>query len=241
MDQLLQTLSDSKYCVVFTGAGISTLSGIRDFRGENGLYNDKDSEKIFDISWFDRDPSYYYDWARNFIYNIDERKPNIVHEQIVKLEQKGIVKSVITQNIDLLHQKAGSSEVIEIHGTPLTHTCRSCGNSVSFDIIVELLSSAEIPVCSKCGGILKPDITFFDESLPEKALRKAMEESEKADLMLVLGTSLWVYPAAGLPARTLDSGGDIIIINNMKTPLDSMAKLLYRDLEEVFTFISSSL
>ncbi|MBI9100779.1 MAG: NAD-dependent protein deacylase [Spirochaetales bacterium] len=241
MERLIETLRKAEYCVVFTGAGVSTLSGIQDFRGKDGLYKEKDSDKLFDINWFDRDPSYYYDWARGAIYNLSEREPNIIHKQIARMEKEGVVKSVITQNIDLLHQKGGSKDVIEIHGTPLTHSCRSCGRKTTFEKIVDQLKTKNIPKCKKCGGIMKPDITFFGESLPPKALQKAIEESRKADLMIILGTSLWVQPAAGIPINTLQAGGQIIIANNMKTPLDDQALLLYQDLEELFIYINENL
>jgi len=243
MKELLSLLKQSSYTVAFTGAGVSTLAGISDFRGRNGLYNRKDidAEKIFDISYFRQDPSYFYIKSRDFIYNLSEKTPALVHTELARLENLGIIKAVITQNIDLLHQKAGSKRVIELHGSPSIHHCLSCGKSYGFEIIAKLVREEEIPRCEKCGGIIKPDITFFGEMLPMKAFEEALEESSKAGLMLVLGSSLTVYPAASIPVNTLSHGGDLVIVNDMETPLDGKAHLRYRDLEEVFAFINKEL
>jgi NAD-dependent deacetylase len=235
IDKLFTLIKEAKHLVAMTGAGVSTLSGIRDFRGKNGLYNDMDAEKIFDIDYFMRDPSFYYAQAGSFIYNIDEKEASIVHLVLGELEQRGFLKALITQNIDLLHQKGGSKNVIEIHGSPKIHYCLHCpGIRVSFEEAVDVVRRGEMPKCPKCGRVLKPAITFFGESLPSDALREAVSESQRADLMLVLGTSLTVQPAASMPNYTLRSAGEIVIINNMPTPLDSRAALHFDDLGEVF-------
>ncbi len=241
MEKLLSYLRNSNYCVVFTGAGISTLSGIRDFRGKNGLYRDEDADKIFDIKWFKKEPEFYYTRAREFIYNLNDKEPNIIHRQISRLEKLGIVKSVITQNIDLLHQMSGSRNVLEIHGSPATHTCRKCHKKFDFEKVVKMLDKMKIPLCDRCSGVIKPDITFFGEQLPDEAFKRAAEESRRADLMMILGTSLLVQPASDLPLETLRSGGKIIIINDMSTPLDSRAVALYSDLEQIFQYIKANL
>jgi len=233
--ELFEKIKSSKYCTALTGAGVSTLSGIRDFRGKNGLYNDFDAEKIFDINYFEEDPSFYYKASKELIYNIDEKSPSIVHCVLAELEKRGFLKALITQNIDLLHTKAGSSRVIEIHGSPKTHYCLRCaGVRMSFDEAAAIVRSGGLPKCPKCGRVLKPAITFFGESLPIDALREATGEAQKSDLMLVLGTSLTVYPAASMPQYTLSQGGEIVIVNNMATPLDGRAVLHYEDLGEVF-------
>ena len=221
--------------VALTGAGVSTLSGIRDFRGKNGLYNEMDAEKIFSMDYFLQDPSFYYSKAGSFIYNIDEKEASIVHTVLGELEQKGLLKALITQNIDLLHQKGGSKNVIEIHGSPTVHYCLNCsGINMSFDEAAAIVRGGGLPKCPKCGKVLKPAITFFGESLPVTALQQAISESQKADLMLVLGTSLTVYPAASMPEYTLRNGGKLVIVNNMSTPLDRNAVLHFDDLGEVF-------
>jgi len=235
INKLFSLIQNAEHLVALTGAGVSTLSGIRDFRGKNGLYNEMDAEKIFDIEYFEKDPSLYYSQAGSFIYNIDEKAPSIVHLVLGELERKGYLKALITQNIDLLHQKGGSKNVIEIHGSPRMHYCLRCaGVRVSFEEAAVIVRGGEMPKCPKCGRVLKPAITFFGESLPADALTQAVRESQKADLMLVLGTSLTVQPASSMPRYTLDSGGKIVIVNNMPTPLDNTALFHFDDLATVF-------
>jgi len=236
---LYQRITAAQHLVALTGAGISTLSGIRDFRGKNGLYNDPknlpDAEKMFNIDYFVQDPSLFYAKAGSFIYNIDEKEPSVVHTVLGELEQRGILKAVITQNIDMLHQKGGSKRVIEVHGSAQTHYCLRCaGVRMGFAEAAAIVREGKMPLCPKCGKVLKPAITFFGEALPVDALQQATHESQDADLMLVLGTSLTVHPAAGLPNYTLRSGGDIIIVNDMPTPLDRYALMRFDDLASVF-------
>jgi NAD-dependent deacetylase len=234
-EKLFDKITGAKYCTAFTGAGISTLSGIRDFRGKDGLNNDEDAEKIFDLGYFEKDPSFYYRASASFIYNIDEKDPSVVHRVLAKMEGRGLLRALITQNIDLLHKKAGSGRVIEIHGSPEVHYCLRCaGVRMPFEEAAAIVRASRIPLCPKCGRALKPAITFFGESLPANALREAAEEAQKSDLMLVLGTSLTVYPAASIPRYTLMQGGEIVIVNNMDTPLDGQAALHFDDLGEVF-------
>jgi NAD-dependent deacetylase len=259
--ELFELVRGAKTCAALTGAGVSTLSGIRDFRGKNGLYQEMDAEKIFDIDYFNRDPSFYYNQSRDFIYNLKEKEASIVHLTLGRLEERGLLQGVITQNIDLLHQKGGSRRVIEIHGSPSVHYCRHCSNLarvedlaaskpegdlgspdlLAFDAVAEIVSRGELPKCGKCGAVLKPAITFFGESLPARALRDAEILARKADLLLVLGTSLTVHPAAAVPEITLQAGGRIVIVNNMATPLDNRAEMTFDDLETVFAGINERL
>lgn len=236
MDRLKHLIGNACYCVAFTGAGISTLAGIRDFRGKNGIYksNDFDADKIFSLSYFIKDPAYFYTHARNFIYDLESKEPGIVHTELARLEKIGKIKSIITQNIDMLHQKAGSKNVIEIHGSPAMHHCLECYRPYSYADIVRKLTHDEIPYCENCGGLIKPDIIFFEENLDETAINRAIAEASKADLLLVLGSSLVVQPAASLPSYTRQNGGKIIIVNDAVTPLDYMAEIRYSDLEMVF-------
>jgi len=235
IDKLFSLIGEAKHLTALTGAGVSTLSGIRDFRGKNGLYNEMDAEKIFSLDYFEKDPSFYYDHAGSFIYNIDEKEASIVHIVLGELEKRGFLKVLITQNIDLLHQKGGSKNVIEIHGSPKVHYCLRCsGVRVSFEDVAAVVREGKKPLCPKCGRVLKPAITFFGEGLPADALREAVSESQKSDLMLVLGTSLTVFPAASMPEYTLRCGGKIVIVNNMPTPLDRRAELHFDDLGTVF-------
>jgi NAD-dependent deacetylase len=252
-EELGALIKDAAYCVALSGAGVSTLSGIRDFRGKNGLYKEMDAEKIFNIDYFYRDPSFYYSHAKDFIYNLEEKQPSVVHTVLGALEAKGLVKSVITQNIDLLHTKGGSRQVIEIHGSPQVHYCPDCqsasaaeeaalggseaitaGGFMGFEEAAAAVQKGAMPRCPSCGKVLKPAITFFGESLPVKALAAAEAAAQKADLMLVLGTSLTVFPAAGLPQLTLRGGGKIVIVNEMETPLDRYAHMRFSDLAVVF-------
>lgn len=258
IERLFSLLRGAKYCTVLSGAGVSTLSGIRDFRGKNGLYREMDAEKIFDVNYFFRDPSFYYSNAKNFIYDLEEKKPSVVHLVLADLERRGMVKSLITQNIDLLHARGGSKKVIEIHGSPEAHYCPACQSSaaageavlagkvaergfMTFEEAAAVVQKDGIPRCPSCGGALKPAITFFGENLPAAALAAAEAEARKADLMLVLGTSLTVFPAAALPRLTLGGGGSVVIVNNMETPLDSCAALRFDDLGIVFEGIKSIL
>ena len=235
---LRQLIADSRHCVAFTGAGVSTLSGIRDFRGKNGLYKTADADRMFDIDVFNQDPSVYYRMAKDFIYNLNEKEPSIVHTVLANLEKEGRLKAVITQNIDLLHQKGGSKNVLEVHGSPSIHRCRVCGKTETFDAVAQTVSQGEIPRCPKCGVALKPDIVFFGEQLPERTIAEAIREAEEADLMLVLGSSLVVYPAAELPAMTARAGGSLVIVNDQPTYLDNQAQLRFDDLASVFSSLA---
>ena len=217
---------------VFTGAGVSTLCGISDFRGPQGLYKQPDAERIFDIEWFRRDPAIYYRGCVELVYGLRRFMPGPAHEAVTRLEQAGVVKGVITQNIDMLHQKAGTRTVYEIHGSPLLHHCIGCGCEKSFEAICAMLETAEVARCEQCGEAYKPDITFFGEMLPEAAFDGAVTLAQQADLMLVLGSSLTVQPAASLPSMTLRAGGEVVIVNAQPTPLDRFAALTYPDLAE---------
>jgi NAD-dependent deacetylase len=242
MKRLWELINNSDYCIAFTGAGVSTFSGIKDFRGKNGVYRQEkiDADKIFSLEYFKQDPSYYYLNTKNFIYDVETKEPGLVHSVLAELELKGLLKTVITQNIDMLHQKAGSKHVIEVHGTPAEHYCMNCGKTFSYREIAEQVQRDIVPVCF-CGGSIKPRITFFGEMLDEDALTSAFEEASKADLTIVLGSTLIVQPAASIPAITLRNGGDIVIVNDMPTPLDSKARLIYHDLGEVFNFLAGEL
>jgi NAD-dependent deacetylase len=158
---------------------------------------------------------------------------------LAELERRSFLKSVITQNIDMLHQKAGSKKVIEVHGSPRMHYCLRCaGIRVGYAEAAALVTAGDMPRCPKCGRVLKPAITFYGESLPLDARREAEGEAQDADLMLILGSSLTVLPAAAIPRTTLQRGGKLVIVNDMKTPLDDDATMRFWDLEEVFTEIT---
>lgn len=235
MKRLMDALRASRSTAVLTGAGVSTLSGIPDFRGPQGLYKQKDAERIFDIDWFDRDPSIYYRGCRELVYGLSKYQPSEVHIALKHLEDLGLLSGIATQNIDMLHQRAGSSHVYEVHGSPMQHHCRDCGRAASFDEVCAMLAGHEpgfVARCPVCGGAYKPDITFFGEALPEEAFRKAQELALNAEVMLVLGTSLTVFPAAGLPRLALQRGAKLFIVNAAPTTLDEYATACYSDLRE---------
>lgn len=238
IDALKTLISKSRNIVVFTGAGVSTLSGIRDFRGPEGLYksnwNGLAVEDILSIDYFVRDPSTFYRWAKGFIYQLDNYTPNIVHIVLGRMAQKGIIKGVYTQNIDLLHQKGGVQQVWELHGSPALHHCLSCGKTYSYSNIARIVQSDAVPYCENCGGIIKPDIVFYGEQLDHKLLNNAYQDMAEANLVLVLGSSLTVQPAAGLPMAAYYHGGKLVIVNADETPLDRFACLRFQDLKDVF-------
>jgi len=236
-EELKDLLAHSKHTVAFTGAGISTLSGIRDFRGKNGVYlqpwHGKPVEEILSLDCFLAEPELFYGWAKEFIYRLEEFRPAAVHRALASLEAHGMLRAVYTQNIDLLHQKAGSKTVYEVHGSPAHHRCLKCGKRFDYAEIAPRVLADEIPHCS-CGGLIKPDIVFYGENLDEALLERAFAELGQAELLLVLGSSLSVQPAASLPLATLRGGGNIVIVNAQPTPLDRYAKLRFDDLLPVF-------
>jgi len=231
---LLDLIKSKKHCVAFTGAGVSTASGIPDFRGPGGLYSKPGFDSLFDLDKFWRDPAAYYASSVDFTYNLRDMKPCVVHRVLARMEELGLLRSVITQNIDMLHQRAGSKRVYELHGSPAIHVCRACGFEMGFDEAAAIVKAGGVPTCPKCAQPLKPAIVFFGEKLPKAAWNGAEAETERADLMLVLGTSLAVYPAAYLPERCRESGADIVIVNAQATHMDAFATLRFTDLVELF-------
>ncbi len=236
---MIELLQQAKQITVFTGAGVSTLSGIRDFRGTGGFYTTKwhglQVEDLLSLRLFHEDPSLFYSWAREFLYRLKDFTPSIVHTVLAKMEQRGMIRGVYTQNIDQLHQKGGSSHVWEIHGSPEWHTCLSCRHKEHYLAVVDTVMAHNVPQCEKCGGILKPDIVFYGEQLDGKLLDRAYRDMASADVVMVLGSSLTVQPAASLPMATYYHGGKIVIVNSQETPLDKYAKVRLYDLQETFT------
>ena len=247
MEQKLDTLSEwlesSRRTFAFTGAGISTLSGIRDFRGKNGVYLEPwkgySVEEILSLDCFRAQPELFYRWAEEFIYRLDDFHPAAVHRVLAHLEARGKLAGVYTQNIDLLHQKAGSKKVYELHGSPALHHCLRCQKCFSYSEIAPRVMAGEVPHCS-CGGVIKPDIVFYGENLDGDLLDQAFRDLQGADLLLVLGSSLTVHPAADLPMCTYYGGGRIVIVNAQPTPLDRYAALRFDDLEQVFSALENS-
>ncbi len=237
-DLLIEWLQTSRRTVVFTGAGVSTLSGLPDFRGEHGLFKQIDGARVFDIGEFLRDPVFFYTHGAGLVYGLADAEPSLVHRQCARLEAAGLVEAVITQNIDMLHQRAGSRRVIELHGSPARHACLFCGEAQPFDWVRQTVARGEVPRCPDCEGLVKPDIVFFGEMLPQAALEEAWELASTAELMLALGSSLQVQPAATLPLLTARAGGRLVIINREPTPLDDLADLRLDDLAAAFEAIA---
>jgi len=233
--KLYELIINAKNCVILTGAGISTLSGIRDFRSEDGLYSEYNVEEIFNIGYFMLDPTMFWQYAKNF--DISKYEPNVVHNVITKLQQKGLVKQIITQNIDRLHQKSGSADILEAHGSFDNYYCTRCSQIPVFTndsaFIMSIVNNDLTPVCSSCGGLIKPGITFFGECMPE-SFTQITEVINNCDLLICLGTSLEVFPIANLPGVVLENKGKIVIVNKQKTRYDRYATVKLDDLKSTF-------
>jgi len=224
-DTLKQWVQESSKIVFFGGAGVSTESGIPDFRSVDGLYNQKydyPPEKILSRTFFRRMPEVFYRFHREKILFTDAQ-PNPAHLTLARWEQEGRLLAVVTQNIDGLHQKAGSKRVYELHGSIHRNYCRECGKNYSAEFIKQ---GEGVPHCT-CGGVIKPDVVLYEEPLDQEVLQGAIQAIEEADLMIIGGTSLNVYPAAGLIDRYM--GKRLVLINKSPTPRDDLADLIIRD------------
>ena len=224
-EQLKQWIDESKNIVFFGGAGVSTESNIPDFRSVDGLYNqeyDYPPETILSHSFYLRNTDEFYRFYRNKML-FPDAEPNNAHKALAHLEQMGKLKAVITQNIDGLHQKAGSKEVYELHGSVLRNYCSHCHAFYSLD---DILAATGVPHCH-CGGIIKPDVVLYEEGLDSYVLERAISYIRNADMLIIGGTSLAVYPAAGL----IDyyEGNKLVLINRDKTTRDSQANLIIHD------------
>jgi NAD-dependent deacetylase len=220
--QLAQLVRENQPCVVLTGAGVSTESGIPDFRSADGIWAQYDPMEYATIDAFRRDPAKVWDFYSKRLGVLAEAQPNAAHLALAELERRGLVEAVITQNVDRLHQAAGSQEVVEVHGSIRTSSCLDCGHREEFERVVELLP---VPACERCGAVLKPDVVMFGELMPEAELDRAFELARRAALLLVVGSSLEVYPVAGLPEEALASGAKLAIVNKGSTPYDRRADL----------------
>jgi len=220
VERLAELMASRSPCVVLTGAGISTESGIPDFRSASGVWAQYSPMEYATIDAFLADPVKVWDFYGKRFGLLATAEPNDGHRALAELEELGWVQAVITQNVDLLHERAGSRALVEVHGSIRTSSCLSCGTAVAFDDVLALLPA---PPCPNCGRILKPDVVMFGELLPEAAIARATELASHAQLLLVVGSSLEVYPAAGLPLETLASGGSLAIVNRGGTPFDARA------------------
>ena len=231
IETFIKWVEESENIVFFGGSGVSTESGIPDFRSVDGLYNQKydyPPETILSHSFYVRKPEEFFKFYREKMIFTDA-KPSITHSKLSELEKKGKLKGVITQNIDGLHQKAGNKHVVELHGSVLRNYCEKCG---CFYGLQYILNSDNIPIC-KCGGKVKPDVVLYEEGLNSDNISEAVRLIREADVLIVGGTSLGVYPAAGL----IDyyNGNKLILVNKTPTPYDKRANLLIHDgLGDVF-------
>ncbi len=225
-EDLAAALAASEYAVVLTGAGISTESGIPDFRSPGGVWEKFDPMEVGSLSTFISEPERFWSFHRPRIDMLADVQPNPAHLAVAELERRGIVRAVVTQNIDRLHAKAGS-DPIEVHGALDRGLCLRCGADVSLDELVARADAAEdgVPRCSSCGFQMKSGVVLFGEPLPAAAIEAAYAEAARADLMLVIGSSLLVAPVSQLPGIVLDNGGTLAILTESETPYDGAAQV----------------
>lgn len=234
-----RALRESRCTVTLTGAGVSTAAGIPDFRGPQGLYVTRryDPEAVFDITAFRRNPAPFYEFTRDFLAALDELEPTFTHVLLAQLETAGLLDTLITQNVDPLHQRAGSRHVVSIHGDYWTSHCMHCGRSFTLDEVQALLATSEVPHCS-CGGVIKPDVVFFGE--PVHQLESAAAAVSRSELLLVLGSSLTVYPAAFLPQY---AGGTVVVVNRGPAAVSRShrVRVVEEDLDTYFREVAAHL
>ena len=218
--RLAELIRERQPCVVLTGAGVSTESGIPDFRSPTGIWAEVDPMEYASLRAFREDPEKVWSFYALRVEMLTGAKPNAAHRALAELEHLGFVQAVVTQNIDLLHSRAGSRDVVEVHGSIRTASCLECGAGQPLDE-----SLLPLPRCASCGAVLKPDVVFFGELLPPAAIDRSYELARGAALMLVVGSALEVFPVAELPLETLRAGGLLAIVNRGPTSLDSRAEL----------------
>lgn len=226
-----ELLRKAKYAVVLTGAGISTPSGIPDFRSEgSGLWSRDEPLEVASLNTFRTNPDRFYLWFRPLASQIYNAKPNPAHLALAELERAGCIQSIVTQNIDALHHKAGSKRVVEMHGTLRTLTCTQCFQTAdASDYLKAFTEKGILPHCPVCSALLKPDVILFGEQLPQKAWYEAQRECRQCDLMLVAGSSLEVLPVAGLPMQAIDRGSHLVILNHAITYLNVRADVVIQE------------
>lgn len=238
IEKLISYINMSKKTVFFGGTGVSTASGLQDFRGSNGLYKEKrkySPEEILSHTFFVKHTDLFYDFYKEKLNSLNY-KPNIIHKILKLMEDKNLLSSIITQNIDGFDKMAGSKNVLELHGSILRNYCLNCHKFYSGEYV---FNSSGIPKCS-CGGIIKPDVVLYEEALDDKILTEAIKEVSEADLLIVGGTSLQVYPASSLV--TYFRGRHLVLINKDETPYDYLADLvIHDDLASVFEKVNKSI
>jgi NAD-dependent deacetylase len=227
-DELATLLVERGPAVVLSGAGMSTESGIPDFRSAQGVWTDVDPFEVASIDAFRRDPLRVWQWYGPRIHRLLDAEPNLGHRALAALERGGHVRAVVTQNIDTLHTRAGSEDVVEVHGSIRRFVCLECRATASLDEVLAQLQVREAPECAECAAILKPGVVMFGELLPVDAFARAEALARETDLLLAVGSSLQVWPVAGLPAETVRTGGAVVIVNDEPTGHDRDATLVVR-------------
>jgi len=229
LEHAAELIAAARKGVAFTGAGVSAESGIRTFRGEGGLWRQYDPFKVSSIDYFLEDPSAYWSVSKERYETYRQARPNPGHVALAAMEEAGILAAVVTQNTDGLHLQAGSTNVIELHGSGRTVACLDCGAREPREDVQARLEREMPPRCKTCGGIhMKPTVVFFGEAMPPVAVERAFDAARGCDLMLVIGSSLVVYPAAGVPVTAAEAGAPLVIVNAEPTPLDEMAAAVIR-------------
>ena len=223
VNALAALVQERQPCVVLTGAGISTESGIPDFRSPTGIWAEYNPKEYATIDAFRRDPVKVWEFYALRFKALTEAEPNAGHLALAELERRGLVQALITQNIDGLHERAGSQDVIEVHGSIRSAVCLDCGAEVLLEEVVSSLQDRSAPPCPTCGAVLKPGVVMFGELLPVEAIDRAFDLARGARLLLVVGSSLEVHPVAGLPHAAVSAGGKVAIVNQGPTPVDHLA------------------
>jgi NAD-dependent deacetylase len=220
--RLAELIERRRPCVVLTGAGISTESGIPDFRSAGGIWGRYDPAEVAHIDAWRRDPARIWEFYALRLRALGEAEPNDGHRALAELQQRGWIRAIVTQNVDGLHQRAGSREVVEVHGSLREAACLHCGARAPME---QAVVSLPLPPCPECGEVLKPGVVMFGELLPAAAIERAQALAAEADLLLVVGSTLEVHPVAALPGETLAAGGKLAIVNRGSTPWDPRAEL----------------
>ena len=223
VDRLAELLRERQPCVVLTGAGISTESGIPDFRSAGGIWERYDPYEVGHIDSLRRDPARVWEFYALRLDALAQAEPNDGHHALARLEEHGWIRAIVTQNVDGLHQRAGSRDVVEVHGSLREAQCPACGVRVP---MADAIASLPLPACPDCGEVLKPGVVMFGELLPVAAIERAQQLAAGAGLLLVVGSSLAVHPVAALPGETLAAGGALALVNRGGTPWDSRAELV---------------
>jgi NAD-dependent deacetylase len=228
IEQAASVLTEARSAVALTGAGMSTESGLPDFRSPGGLWGEYDPLEVATLSAFHRTPEKFFEFYRRRLTLLAVATPNGGHQALAQLEAAGRLSAIITQNVDGLHQAAGSRRVIELHGNLREAACPQCPWTGPIRLIADALAAKTLPVCPRCGGRVKPNVVLFEELLPQTAYRDAEEACRDAGALLVVGSSLQVTPAASLPVIAHRGGAVVIIVNDEPTPLDHLARIILR-------------